>query len=141
MKMDTPFSGTLALLGATGRNGIHLSLRGQWELREGGAPVYHRPAGLEGAGATVIGQINALHVWSGMLYGTGDGVPWLANLLQEGSHALALEMDIMRHDKGMEGAVPGRGQYIVGGRVYGALIVKASAFNWHGMLTLEGERG
>jgi hypothetical protein len=139
MKMDTPFTGLLALLGATGRNGIHLSLRGQWELREGGAPVYHRPAGLEGAGTTVIGQITELRTWSGALYCSGMGVTWLAGLLQAGSHALALEMDVMRHDKGMEGVTPGRGQYIVGGRVYGALIVKASAFNWHGMM--EGEQG
>lgn len=137
MKLETPFTGALALLGVTGRNGYHLSLRGQWELREGGAPVVHRPAGLEGAGTTVVGHITELRTWAGVLYGSGMGVAFLRNVLRAESHALSLEMDIMRHDKGMEGVAPGRGVYVIGGRVYGALIVKVSAFNWYGM----GEQG
>lgn len=133
MKMDTPFTGKLAVLGETGRSGHHLSLRGEWKLREGGAPVMHRPAGLVSAGVTVIAQIQTLEVWAGALYGSGMGPEWLPGLLEGGTHALSMEMDMMHRDRALEAVRGGGVVFVLAGRVRGALVVKSSAFAWTGV--------
>lgn len=123
MKMETPFSGALAVLGVRGRSGHFLSLRGTWTLAAG-AVVYHRPMGLDGhteIGTTVIGHIIELHTWAGELHCTGYGVQWLSQMLRSGAHALSMEMHHMQKDPL---------DVLTAGQVRAALLVKASNYSW-----------
>lgn len=126
MKMETPFTGALAVLGVRGRSGHHLSLRGTWTLAAG-AVVYHRPQGLTGGlGTTVIGHITGLHAWAGTLYATGNGAEFLKQVLDGGTHALSMEMLNMEFEqRGLDS------MYITGGQVRAALLVKATDYSWY----------
>lgn len=123
MKMETPFSGALAVLGVRGRSGHHLSLRGTWTLAAG-AVVYHRPEGVVGA-ETIIGHITGLHSWAGVLYGTGLGAEFLAQVLNGGTHALSMEMRNMEFEQN-----PGM-VFVTAGQVRAALLVKATDYSWY----------
>lgn len=139
MKLETPFTGKLAVLGQTSRSGHFLALNGVWELKEG-AVVYHRTQldGLAFGDATVIGEIKGLYVQNHAghltLHAKGLGTTWLAELLDEGTHALSMEMDIM-HTEAMVGTLR-----VDAGRVRGAMLVRADAFGWAGHRN-EGEEG
>lgn len=132
MKLKTPFTGKLAVLGVRGRLPHVLRVDGNWELRPG-AVVYHqtRIGELEFGSPSVIGEIQRLvthHTNDGeppFLTADGLGTTWLAELLDAGTHALSMEMDLMTrlradHD-------------IVAGRVVGAMLVRADAFGWTGV--------
>lgn len=129
VKMETPFTGQLAVLGVQGRLPHVLRLDGNWELKPGAVVVHQTRIGeLEFGGATVIGVVERLEVKPHMehghvLLGSGLGVSWLAHLLDEGSHALSMEMDLMTRRAHHE---------IVSGRVVGALLVRADAYGWAG---------
>lgn len=123
MKLETPFTGQLAQLGVRARGGQYLSLRGVWDLHPG-AVVYHRPAGL--ADTTVIGEIQGLHTWAGVLYCTGMGAAFLEQVLKGNTHALSLEMTGMHQQGAKDSPV------IVSGTVRAALLVRAADFGWTG---------
>lgn len=125
MKMETPFTGQLAVLGVRGKAGHFLSLRGQWSLSPG-AVVYHQPEIMSGTahGRTVIGHITDLHLWAGNLYCTGSGTDWLDELLRKGTHALSVDMV----DTQIEGTTDA--PVISAGRVRAAMLVKADDFGW-----------
>ena len=121
MKMETPFTGQLAVLGVRGNGGHFLSLRGRWRLAAG-AVVYHQPLGLDDGrtpvGTTVIGHITGLDVWQGNLAVSGNGVTWLADMLRAGTHALSMDM----RDTVVEGGE--QWPVIAAGTVRAALLVK-----------------
>lgn len=134
MRLETPFTGKLAVLGVTARTGHFLALNGVWELRQG-AVVYHqtRIGELEFGGATVIGEIKELRAEYGdpsgklCLYAQGLGTTWLAEILDSGSHALSMEMDTMHYEQ------KGSMMLVSAGRVRGAMLVRADAFGWAGV--------
>jgi hypothetical protein len=128
MKMETPFTGTLAVLGVRGRTGHMLALDGTWTLRSG-APVAHatRVGDVE-LHRTVIGEIKRIDVvrrdGAVVLVAYGEGASWLSDLLDAGSHSLSMDMDNIV-DTGTTGEVDAQQ-----GRVSGALVVRADAFAW-----------
>lgn len=131
MKMQTPFTGKLAVLRQTSRAGHFMSLNGAWALKPG-AVVYHqtRIGELEFGSPTVIGEIQRLEVrMDGRLglYARGLGTTWLAEILDEGTHALSMEMDMMRSHQMTDKMLR-----VDSGRVRGALLVRADAFGWAG---------
>lgn len=130
MKLQTPFTGRLAMLGVQGRLPHVLRVDGNWDLKPG-AVVYHqtRIGELEFGSPTVVGDIQELYVQNHAghlsLHAKGLGTTWLAEVLDSGTHALSMEMDMMTrlrtdHD-------------IVAGRVAGAMLVRADAFGWTGV--------
>lgn len=136
MKLETPFTGKLAVLGVRGRLPHVLRVDGNWELRPG-AVVYHqtRIGELEFGSPSVIGEIQRL-----VTYHTNDGEPpfltaeglgttWLAEILDAGTHALSMEMDLMT----VAGCSHPANINIVAGRVVGAMLVRADAFGWTGV--------
>lgn len=129
MKMETPFTGKLAVLGVRGRSGHLLAVDGKWSLRDA-APVTHATemGGLHYF-PTAIGRIQRLRIDhpAGVMYAEGVGVEWLAQLLEAGTHALSMDMDNIV-DLGKPGYVDA-----VQGRVAGALLVRADAFAWAGV--------
>jgi hypothetical protein len=124
VKMETPFTGWLAVLGVRGKAGHFLSLRGQWTLSPGA--VVYQPEIMSGTahGRTVIGHILELHVWAGNLYCTGWGADWLHDLLHKQTHALSMDMV----DSQVDG--PDVAPVVVAGRVRAAMLVKADDFGW-----------
>lgn len=135
MKLETPFTGKLAVLGQTARTGHFLALNGVWELKPG-AVVFHqtRIGELEFGSPTVIGEIKELEVEYGdpsgklCLYAQGLGTTWLAEVLDSGSHALSAEMDMMFSNQMTDTVLR-----VDAGRVRGALLVRADAFGWSGI--------
>ena len=129
MKLETPFTGKLAVLGQTSRAGHFLALNGTWELRPG-APVKHatRVGDVE-LYATVIGEIKRLEVVRDhglmVLRAHGLGTTWLGDLLDEGSHALSAEMGLVYKNA--------NDRMIDAARFDGALLVRADAFGWAGV--------
>lgn len=133
MKLQTPFTGKLAVLGATSRAGHFLSLNGVWELRPG-AMVYHRAQldGLSFGVATLIGEMHELYVQNHAghlsLHVKGLGTTWLAEILDGGTHALSMEMDMMFIRRMTDTMLQ-----VDSGRVRGALLVRADTFAWAGV--------
>ena len=127
--METPFMGTLAVLGVRGRTGHMLALDGTWTLRSG-APVAHatRVGDVE-LHRTVIGEIKRIDVvrqdGAVVLVAYGEGTPWLSDLLDAGSHSLSMDMENMHLDRFVRGETN-----VLAGRVAGALLVRADAFAW-----------
>lgn len=131
MKLETPFQGALAVLGVRGRSGHLLALGGAWALNPG-APVKHATkVGEVELYATIIGEITRIAVmpqtYGMVLMAYGHGTTWLADLLDEGSHALSTDMANMTFDH-----VPA-GLDVIAGQVRGALLVRADAFAWAGV--------
>lgn len=130
MRLETPFTGKLAVLGERGRSGHLLSLDGIWDLHPAAVVVHQTRIGeLEFGGATVIGEIQRVGVmpqtYGQVLMAWGVGASWLAELLDSGTHALSMEMDLMTRMTD---------HYDIGaGRVRGALLVRADAFGWAGV--------
>lgn len=127
MKLKTPFTGRLADLVTQSRGGLRLALGGVWEVAQG-AIVYHRTriGELEFGPATEIGLIQRVEqarMVDGrmVLLARGVGTEWLATLLDTGTHALAVEMDLMHS---IEAGV------ITSGRIRAAMLVQASAYAW-----------
>lgn len=126
MRMETPFTGQLAVLGETSRSGLNMALDGVWELREG-APVTHATQmGGVHYFPTAIGEMHSLVIreTGGMvqLWVEGMGVSWLSELLDKGTHKLSMDMDLVNVDH--------KTALVKSGRVRGALLVQPTAFGW-----------
>lgn len=123
MRMETPFTGLLAVLGETSRSGLNMALDGVWELREG-APVTHATQmGGVHYFPTTIGEMHSLVTReTGELWVEGMGVSWLAELLDKGTHKLSMDMDLV--------SVEHKTALVKSGRVRGALLVRPTAFGW-----------
>lgn len=129
MKMETPFTGQLAVLGVRGRSG-HLLLNGEhYTLRPGATVAHATRIGDVELHTTVIGEITSVIVKDSVLYAQGMGVSWLDSILLEGSHALSMNMDNMTTSSGhVFGQLD-----VISGRVSGALLVRADAYGWAGV--------
>ena len=124
MKLETPFTGKLATLGVQARTGLTLRVDGNWELKKGAIVNHASNIGDRQYFPTCIGYLHELEVRENVLYGKGMGAAWLAAVLDEGTHALSMEMDLLTRRADQD---------IVAGRVAGALLVSVSAFAWTGV--------